>query len=259
VWAGNIVAPSLQLITSSAGFALDPGNISTLWQDVTGTTPVTAAGQSVARIDDASGNFNHAAQSVVSAQPTYQIDANGAAYLLFDGVDDFLVTPTINLSAVSSAFTLFAMQREGSLQTDVALEQTAAFSGTPGAVLLNMTSSQLRANVSGTAGNTVSVLETTTERLNVYSAQHDFAATTLEAAIYKFRRNRQDSVSISTYAGVAAPSSVGASAEFYIAARGGTSLFYTGRFYGAVVRGGVVSDNQHRGLEDYYMRRAGLV
>lgn len=38
---------------------------------------------------------NHATQATAAARPTYQVDANGKGYLSFDGVDDFMVTPTI--------------------------------------------------------------------------------------------------------------------------------------------------------------------
>lgn len=38
---------------------------------------------------------NHAIQSTSLSRPTYQVDSNGRGYLLFDGSDDFLVTPTI--------------------------------------------------------------------------------------------------------------------------------------------------------------------
>lgn len=38
---------------------------------------------------------NHATQSASLSRPTYQIDSNGRGHLLFDGSDDFLITPTI--------------------------------------------------------------------------------------------------------------------------------------------------------------------
>jgi hypothetical protein len=80
---------------SEPGIWLDPSDLTTLFQDTAGTTPVTAAGQTVARINDKSGNNFHATQATAAARPTYQVDGNGRGYLAFDGVDDFLVTPTI--------------------------------------------------------------------------------------------------------------------------------------------------------------------
>lgn len=78
------------------GVFLDPTDISTLFQDTAGTVPVTTPGQTVARVNDKSGNGNHATQPTAAARPTYQVDAaTGLGYLSFDGVDDFLQTPTI--------------------------------------------------------------------------------------------------------------------------------------------------------------------
>jgi hypothetical protein len=77
------------------GVWYDPSDLTTLFQDTAGTTPVTTPGQTVALMLDKSGNDYHATQSTAAARPTYQVDAGGRGYLSFDGVDDFMVTPTI--------------------------------------------------------------------------------------------------------------------------------------------------------------------
>jgi hypothetical protein len=76
----------------------DPSDFSTLYQDSAGTTPVTAVGQPVGRILDKSGKGNHATQPTAASRPVLQQDSNGLAYLAFDGVDDFLVTNSIDFS-----------------------------------------------------------------------------------------------------------------------------------------------------------------
>jgi hypothetical protein len=68
----------------------DPSDLSTMFQDTAATTPVTAAGQSVARINDKSGNGNHLTQATAANQPTLQQDAGGRYYLDFDGTNDFM-------------------------------------------------------------------------------------------------------------------------------------------------------------------------
>lgn len=83
--------PAKLFAASEAGAWYDPSDLSTLWQDTAGTTPVTADGQSVARIDDKSGNGNHLTQATASKRPVYRT-AGGLHWLLFDGVDDFLRT-----------------------------------------------------------------------------------------------------------------------------------------------------------------------
>ena len=81
------------------GVWYDPSDITTLFQDVAGTIPVTASGQSVARMNDKSGNNAHATQSDPTKRPTYYVYA-GTEYraLYFDGVDDFMVTGSLDFT-----------------------------------------------------------------------------------------------------------------------------------------------------------------
>lgn len=85
-----------QLFTlGQVGAWYDPSDLTTMFQDTSGTTRVTAVGQPVAMIRDKSGRGNHATQSTAGFCPTLQVDANGNYYLAFDGSDDFLVSPSI--------------------------------------------------------------------------------------------------------------------------------------------------------------------
>lgn len=71
------------------GLWLDFSDMSSLYQDSTGTVSVTAVSQPIGKVLDKSGNSNHAAQTASSRRPVFQTD--GA---FFDGVDDFLKTIT---------------------------------------------------------------------------------------------------------------------------------------------------------------------
>lgn len=92
-------SPAILFAANEPGLWLDPSDLTTLFQDAAGTTPVTTPGQPVGCILDKSGRGNHATQSTAASRPTYQVDAGGRGYLSFDGVDDFLVTPTITPNA----------------------------------------------------------------------------------------------------------------------------------------------------------------
>lgn len=84
----------------------DPSDITTLFQDSAGTTPVTASGQPVGRMSDKSGNGNHMLQGTAAARPIYTV-AGAVKYLQFDGVDDGLAaTLAANLTggAVTGAW-----------------------------------------------------------------------------------------------------------------------------------------------------------
>lgn len=85
----------------------DPSDLSTLWQDTAGTTPVTTDGQSVLRMDDKSGNGFHATQATGSKAPLYKT-SGGLHWLEFDGVDDAL-GHTINATCAS----MMAVRRTG--------------------------------------------------------------------------------------------------------------------------------------------------
>jgi hypothetical protein len=88
----------------------DPSDLSTMFQDAAGTTPVTAAGQPVGLILDKSGNGHHASQSTSTARPLFQIDGSGKHYLAFDGVDDYLSTSAIDLTGTDKV-TVFSGSR----------------------------------------------------------------------------------------------------------------------------------------------------
>lgn len=76
----------IQLFRNSVdGAWFDPSDLSTMFQDAAGTTPVTATGQSVALIRDKSGNGHHALQATSANRPTYQVDSSGLPYLAFSG------------------------------------------------------------------------------------------------------------------------------------------------------------------------------
>lgn len=65
---------------SVPGAWYDPTDLSTMFQDSTGTTPVTAVEQPVGRILDKSGNANHATQATAASRPTYRARYNLLTY-----------------------------------------------------------------------------------------------------------------------------------------------------------------------------------
>jgi len=82
--------PATLFSSGQAGAWYDPSNLATLFQDSAGTIPVVAAGDPVGLARDRSGNGHDWVQATAAKRPTYQVDGNGKAYLLFDGIDDYL-------------------------------------------------------------------------------------------------------------------------------------------------------------------------
>ena len=83
--------PDALFANGEQGVWLDPSDLTTLYQDSAGTTPVTADGDPVGRIEDKSGNGNHATQNTAAARPLYRTDGT-LHWLEFDGVDDEMST-----------------------------------------------------------------------------------------------------------------------------------------------------------------------
>ena len=63
--------PASLFTGTDTGWAYDLADMSTLFQDAAGTTPVTAVGQPVGRCLDKSGRGNHRTQSIALNRPTY--------------------------------------------------------------------------------------------------------------------------------------------------------------------------------------------
>jgi hypothetical protein len=93
---------------TDAGF-WSPITTSRLWQDVARTSPVTAAGQSVAswELTTRTGVI-YAEQATPGNRPTYEVDVNGKGFLLGSGTSQFMVTnPTLTGGPDYQAFAAY--------------------------------------------------------------------------------------------------------------------------------------------------------
>lgn len=88
---GSLWEPSRLFDNGEEGAWFDPSDLSTMFQDSAGTTPVTANGQPVGKILDKSGRGNHASQATAAARPLYKVTGL-CKWNDFDAVDDVLNT-----------------------------------------------------------------------------------------------------------------------------------------------------------------------
>lgn len=89
----------------------DRTNLSSMFQDSAGTTPVTAGGQPVGRMLDLSGNGRHAIQPTAASRCLLSTDG-GKNRIIYDGVDDSYYTESaVNLSAHSAITVFFAYHK----------------------------------------------------------------------------------------------------------------------------------------------------
>lgn len=107
----------------------DMGDTATLFQDAAGATPVTAVTQPIGRVNDKSGNGNHATQPTAINRPLYQVDG-GYGSAQFDGINDLLQVAGINLSSTDKVLIGLAFKPNTTALT-VAMEySTTAVSNT---------------------------------------------------------------------------------------------------------------------------------
>ena len=104
-------SPASLFANGAQGVWYDPSDLSTLYQDAAGTTPVTGVEQPVGRMLDKSGRGNHATQATTTSRPTLQQDTSGKYYLSFDGVDDYLSTGSIDFTGTDKMTVLAGVRK----------------------------------------------------------------------------------------------------------------------------------------------------
>jgi len=87
--SGSRFSPLSLFTTSEPGFWYDPSDLTTMFQDTAGTTPVTTPGQTVARINDKSGRGNNATQATAASRPTYGIVPLGGRRNIYTFTEQF--------------------------------------------------------------------------------------------------------------------------------------------------------------------------
>lgn len=83
---------------------LDASDVTSLYTDDAGTTPVSADGDAIGRWSDKSGEAHHVTQATAGNKPTYKTGVqNGLSVIRGDG-NDFLNVPNLSLSNSSTIF-----------------------------------------------------------------------------------------------------------------------------------------------------------
>lgn len=233
--ASSVAFSPLSLFAAGEqGAWYDPSDLSTMFQDTAGTTPVTATGQTVARINDKSGRGNHATQATAASRPIYQVDGNGKAYLLFDGTDDFLLTGTIT-PGIDKAQVFAGVRVIGAAAGGMVLETSVDIGANNGALNLVIPNAspfggrgfRSKGTVQGTADTANNAY--TAPITQVLTGVGDIAGDTAT-----LRVNGTQAATSATDQGtgnyLAYP--------LYIGRRAGTSLPFNGRIYSLLVRFG---------------------
>lgn len=244
-------SPAQLFAHSEPGFWLDPSDLSTLYQDAAGTTPVTAVGQPVGKILDKSGRGNHATQSTAGNRPTLQQDSSGRYYLSFNGTSSSLATAAIDFTGTNKV-TIWAGVRKASDATAAALVELTTGASNTGMFAIYAPSANAATDYAVASKGTLLVLPTATG----FAAPNVAALTgivDIGAPAATLRRNGTQVATLTTNQGTGAYSNAAA----YIGARAGTSLFFNGSLYSLIVRGAASSATQLQQGETWTNRKTG--
>jgi hypothetical protein len=249
--ASVLFDPAILFAASEQGFWLDPSDISTLFQDSAGTTPVTADGDPVGRISDKSGRGNHFIQATSAARPTYRV-SGGVHWLDLDGVDD-------HMTCSVDANTIFGV-------TLADLNYYACFGGRYSSLTTNSADPFANHGLLHDAGGYISSYARSSGVIGWYHWDTAVRVATSSYAagddfVHEGRRDVAGSLLYSSLNG-GAESSVSASAL----SGGATTLllgrrlgvYMTGRFYGAVVRSAVTDLSTRGEVRDYMAVKSGV-
>ncbi len=263
LWSMQAPSPSptvAEVVTSlfaggEQGYLFDLADFATLFQDLAGTTPVTAVGQPVGKMLDISGRGNHFTQATAASRPILQQDAAGHYYLAVDGVDDWM-SAIINFTASNKLYLCVAIRKM--VDTQAVIVDHGTTSSGVGMFGLGCTSNILwngrsTLGATGTAGITASNITYIGAASLVISAMLDYTA----AAGSEFSMRIQ---------GVSKVQTVGLTQEntgtlglqtCHLFRRAGTTLPFNGRFYGGLARAGAITAAQVAMVERFMSDRIG--
>jgi hypothetical protein len=245
-------SPMALFALGQQGAWYDPSDLSTLFQDAAGTIPVTATGQPVGLMRDKSGRGNHATQPTAASRPIFR-DVGGLRYLECDGVDDGMVTGSINFTDTDKMFVCAGVRKLSDAATAVLLELSPNTSVSAGAFAVTAPNFTAEASYgSRSAGTTQSSAVALGSPSPISSVVSAISAISTDTN--SIRVNGVQRATVATDQGAGNYSNN----PLYLFRRGGTSLPFTGFFYGAIIAGAAYSAAQIASAERYLAGKSGV-
>ena len=248
---GAAFNPIALFAAGEQGVWYDPSDLSTLFQDAAGTIPVTAAGQPVGMMRDKSGRGNHATQATATSRPILQT-TDGKWYLAFDGVDDFLVTGNINLSATNKITVFNGLTKLSDALAGTVYEFSATVSSNNGTFALLAPSSNGSQNYSFASRGTTLVGNASSGR-----PAPDKVVITNTADISAPKMSTRINTTVTANSASSQGTGNYGVWPLYIGSRGGISTAFNGHLYSLIIRGAASSDQQITDAESYVNSKTG--
>ena len=239
------------------GFAYDPNDLTTMWQDQAKLLPVTGEGQPVWHILDKSGNNNHAFATSSATRPILQRNVTtGAYYLAFDGSDDFFVTNSINFTGTDKV-TVIAGVRKLADAAQIVVELSA--NGNTNASSFDL--------VAGTNINVTGYTSGARGAIGSHPSQvaRNFTYLAPDTAVLSAKHDISGKLSSMRRNGVVGIDGTGTKGTgnfgnypLYIGRRGGTSFPFNGQIYGLIGVGRLTTDDETAAIEKELAKRVGV-
>lgn len=252
---GPAFSPARMFANNEPGVWFDPSDLSTLFQDSAGTVPVLADGDPVGLVRDKSGNEHHATQATLAERPIYRT-GGGLRWLEFNGVNQFLVTPTIT-PATDKVQVYAGVSKASNTGTGIVVEYSADVNASPGSfyVLAPLTSGTVRSFGATSRGSALAIAFMAANTIpspstNVVTMLSDIGGDSVKL--------RADGVQVAQ--SVSDQGTGGFTArQTYIGMRGGVSLPFLGSLHGLVIRfGPILSADEIARAEAYLAVKSGV-
>lgn len=253
----DIYNPTTLFSSGQKGAWFDASDISTLFQDAAGTTPVTALGQPVGRWLDKSGNNNHATQSNASLRPTWQIDNEGNYNITFTKTGQQLVTPSIDFTATAQLMVCCGLNVVDSSSAGVAAVLGTDINSVNGSFLIGAPSAVADHSLYLRGTTTIrAAINNVVDGDDIVTGIFDISQATKELELIPRLNYVQLTGSQITWTGTDAGTGNFGNLPLFIGSNSGVTTPYGGKIYQLIVRGAAPTGNQVYATEnfvDYYL------
>ena len=247
--------PSSSLFAAAEkGAWFDAGDLSTLFQDVAGTIPVTAVGQFVGKWLDKSGNAKHAvAAANNTTRPKYQIDDEGNPNVTFTkSPATQLFTPSIDFTGTAQMTVCVGAHVTDQSSAGVVVELGADVNSVNGSFLIGAPSSTADHSVYLRGTSTIiAKVGNVVDGDDIITGLFDISQATKELELIPRLNYVQLSGSQITWTGSNAGTGNFGNLPLFLGSRSGLGTPYGGKIYQLIVRGVLSTATQVYQIETF--------
>ena len=233
--------PSSSLFTGGVkGVWFDAGDLSTMFQDVAGTQPVTAVGQFVGKWLDKSGNGKHAvAAADNNTRPTYRIDAEGNPNVTFTkSPATQLFTPSIDFTGTAQMTVCAGLHVTDTASAGVAVELGADVNSVNGSFLIGAPGSTTDHSLYLRGTSTlIARVNNVVDGDDIITGLFDISQATKELELIPRLNFTELSGAQITWTGSNAGTGNFGNLPLFLGSRSGLGTPYGGKIYQVIVRG----------------------